>query len=363
MPKTYNNLFEKVCSIENLYSAYNEARRNKRFKPEILDAGFNIEDEIHKLREKLIDETWQPGNYREFLCRTEVKQRIIHAPLFIDRVVHHAIVRNIHQYFEKKFIFDSYAVTVGKGQLRAVQRVQKFLQEAKYYGDVYILQCDISKYYQSMNHDVLINQISRTIRDKKLVNLWARLIKGFNDSGVGLPIGAYTSQISANIYMNPFDHFMKDFKKIKWYVRYMDDFIVISNDKKELWNLFIDIKEFIEDNLKLRLNPKSHLYKSIQGVDFAGYRIFYNHLLPRKRNIKAARRRFIKLSKKFTLNKITFRDILCRVDSFIGYLQHCNSERSLKSTLDYLKVELPEKTLYKINEIFTKNGKFYRNYS
>lgn len=362
MPKTINNLFEKVCSIENLYEAYNEARRNKRFKPEILDASFDIEYEIHQLREKLINETWQPGRYREFLCRTEVKQRVIHAPIFIDRVVHHAIVRNIHKDFEKKFIYDSYAVTVGKGQLKAVQRVQKFLQQAKQFGDMYILQCDIKKYYQSMNHEVLINQISRTIRDKKLVNLWARLIRGFNDTGIGLPIGAYTSQISANIYLNPFDHFIKEDKKIKFYVRYMDDFIIISDNKKDLWKLFDEIKCFLNENLKLKLNPKSHIYKSTQGVDFAGYRIFHNHILPRKRNIKAARRRFKRLTKRFKLNTITLEDIRSRVDSFIGYLQHCNSAKTLKSTLRYLRVKLPEKTLNKINEIFPQNRKFYTNY-
>lgn len=235
MPKSYNNLFEKICSLENLYAAYNDAKRGKRFKSEILDAGFHIEETIHNLRQELLNLTWQPQPYREFLLKSEVKRRIIHAPTFRDRIVHHAIVRIVKPMFEKKFIFDSYAVTVGKGQIKAVKRVQKFLRS----GDNYVLQCDISKYYPSINHEILFSQIQRTIRDKRLLEIWRRLIEGFEN---GLPIGAYTSQLSANIYLNVLDHFVKECMQWKKYLRYMDDFILIGEDKKQLWNALDDIR-------------------------------------------------------------------------------------------------------------------------
>ena len=321
MPKTYNNLFEKVCSLENLYAAYNDAKKNKRFKPEVLEAGFCIEKTIHELRQELLNLTWQPQEYREFLLKTEVKRRIIHAPTFRDRIVHHAILRIVKPLFEKKFIFDSYAVTVGKGQVKAVKRLQNFLRRASKNGEVYVLQCDISKYYPSMSHEILLEEIKRTIRDKKVFEIWRRIIESFSE---GLPIGAYTSQLSANIYLNVLDHFVKECLQWKYYLRYMDDFILIGNDKKQLWKSLEDIRWLLDTKLKLKLNNRTKIYKACQGVDFAGYRTFSDKILPRKRNVKAARHR---------LKKFVGKELARRVASFLGYMKHCDGYKTTFSTL------------------------------
>ena len=275
MPKTYNNLFDKVCSLENLYAAYHDAKKNKRFKPEVLDAGFYIEETIHELRQELLNLTWQPQPYREFLLKTEVKRRIIHAPTFRDRIVHHAILRVVKPLFEKKFIFDSYAVTIGKGQVKAVKRLQNFLRRASKSGEVYVLQCDISKYYPSVNHEILLEEIRRTIRDKKVFEIWQRIVESFS---AGLPIGAYTSQLGANIYLNVLDHFVKECLQWKFYLRYMDDFILIGNDKKQLWKNLDDIRWLLDTKLKLKLNNRTKIFKAKQGVDFAGYRTTFSTL-------------------------------------------------------------------------------------
>ena len=338
MPKTYSQLYEQIISFENLYLAYCEARRGRRYRGDVLRFHQNHEETLLNLHKELKAKTWQPGPYREFLCTTEVKRRVIHAPAFIDRVVHHALANVTRPLFEKKYIFDSYATINGKGTHKAVFRVQEFMRRAGANWDtVYVLQCDISKYYPSMDHDVLMEQIKRTIRDKDALWLWRQVIAGFNDdTGRGLPIGALTSQIAANIYLNVLDHFVKECMQVKYYVRYMDDFVLLGPSKEYLWDALADIKWLLEGHLKLKLNPKTKIYPASRGVDFAGYRTFTTHMLPRKRNIKAAKKRFQNLSKLYSKGMVSMDRAKASVMSFLGYVKHCQARRTTLSTLSRL---------------------------
>ena len=339
MPKTYNHLFEEIVSFPNLLAAYFEARRGKMNCVSIMKINRNYEDVIFTLQKELKEKTWEPGQYRDFLCVTEVKRRLINAPAFRDRIVHHAIAKVVRPLFERKYIFDSYATIKNKGTHKAVYRVQKFLKRAARHGEkVYVLQCDISKYYPSIDHDVLIEQIERTVRDKEVVELWRKILDGFSNTGRGLPIGSLTSQLAANIYLNVLDHFVKECMQIKYYVRYMDDFVLIGNSKEELWKNLADIKWLIEGTLKLKLNRKTKIYPASRGVDFAGYRTFTNHILPRKRNIKAAKRRFKDLSYKYKNGRIDLKSVKQRVVSFLGYVKHCQAKRTTISTLKWLRL-------------------------
>ena len=176
-----------------------------------MGVGKRVEAIIYQMIFELNTGTWQPQTYYEFECRTEVKRRIINAPTFRDRIFHHSLDRIVRPLFEKKYIYDSYACILGKGAHAAVQRVKKFLRIARHSGNVYILQCDIHHYYQSIDHEILKREISRTIKDKRLLEAWGLVIDRFNeDTGKGIPIGALTSQLAANIYLNPFDHFVKE---------------------------------------------------------------------------------------------------------------------------------------------------------
>ena len=328
-------------NFDNLYEGYLEAISGRRYKPEIMEAGQRIEMIIQQLIIELNNGSWQPQTYYEFECRTEVKRRIIHAPTFRDRIIHHGLDRIVKPLFEKKFIYDSYACRKGKGTHRATKRVQKFMQKArKRYDRVYVLQCDISKYYPSIDHEILKNEIRRTIKDERVLWLWDLLIDRFNeDTGRGIPIGSLISQLSANIYLNPLDHFIKECIGAEFYVRYMDDFIIISDDKRKLWDILADIKWFVECQLKLKLNPKTKIYPASRGIDFAGYRIFTDYLLPRKRNVKAAKLRFKDISWKYRHGRASIEDVNCRVASFmIGYCKHCKAMRSANSTLKWLKL-------------------------
>ena len=339
MPKTHSQLFERIISFENLYLAYCEAKRGKRYREDILLFHQNYEETLTDLRKKLQEHTWKPDPYREFLSVTEVKRRVIHAPSFRDRVVHHALASVVRPLFEKKYIFDSYATIKGKGTHKAVYRVQEFMRRASArWGTVYALQCDIAKYYPNMDHDVLMEQIQRTIRDREVIGLWEQIISGFTDSGKGLPIGALTSQMAANIYLNVLDHFVKECMQVKHYVRYMDDFIILGPSKEYLWNSLADIRWLLECHLKLKLNPKTGIYPASRGIDFAGYRTFTTHILPRKRNILAAKRRFKNLSYLYRHGMVISEKAKASAMSFLGYVKHCQAHRTTISTLSRLRL-------------------------
>lgn len=330
MPKTYHHLYEQIIDIENLYAAFREAQRGRRTKPNVLAASYEREAFLHDLHERLEDGTWVPEPYHVFLCRKEVKSRIIYAPTFHDRVVHHAMYRVLRPLFERKYIYDSYAITPGKGTHKAVRRVQQYLRET----NAYYLQCDIHHYYASVNHDVLKAILRRTIRDEQVLHLFGLLIDSYHDqeTGEGIPIGALTSQLCANAYLNELDHFVKDELGCKRYLRYMDDFLLFG-EKEYLHGMLEKIEAFLNGKLRLHLNARTRIAPARQGVDFAGYRTFVTHIKMRKRNVTAARRRFRRYEQLYADWKADIEDVTRRVASFRGYACHANSFRTLQSVL------------------------------
>lgn len=335
--KRYDGLWEHIATFEALYAAYEMARAKRHFRPEIMGIGSRIEDVIHELLLDLETGEWRPQKCYDFECRKEVKRRIINAPTFRDRILHRAIVAEVQPLFEKKMIFDSYASRPGKGTHAAVRRVQHFLRGAERNGRVYVLQCDIHHYYASVDHEKLKSILRQTIADEILLKVWDAIIDGFNsDVGKGMPIGALTSQLCANVYLNTLDHFVKECIGAKRYLRYMDDFLVIENDKKTLWSDLADIKWFLDTQLRLTLNPKTQIYPASRGIDFAGYRTWSTHIKPRKRNVKAARKRFRALSKSYARYDVNLEDVKPRVMSFLGYTKHCQARQTTESTLRHL---------------------------
>lgn len=336
--KRYDDIFDCIVSFENLYEAFLEARKGRRYKREIMRTGDKVEAVIADLTFDLLTGEWRPQPYHNFECRSEVKRRMINAPTFRDRIVHHAIYRNVAGLFERKFIFDSYACRKGKGTHKAVERLQDFMRRAAGNGGrVYVLQCDVSKYYPSIDHEILKREIRRTIADRRLLEVWDHLIDDFEPgNGKGIPIGAVTSQLSANIYLNPLDHLIKEDLRVKYYLRYMDDFILVSVDKDRLKQCLAAIREFLGKRLRLTLNPKTKIFPASHGVDFAGYRTFTNYRLPRKRNIKAAKIRFKDLSHRYKHGQATAEEARQVKASFLGYVKHCNAAKTTESTLKYL---------------------------
>lgn len=338
MPKKAKNLWEKVLAWENLLTAAKEASRHKRCRREVLFFNARREENILRLQRLLRAKEWQPGSFREFYV-FEPKKRLIHAPAFSDRVVHHALTQQILPFFERRFIEHSFACRVGKGTHAASECLSSMLRSATAkWGEVYVLKADVTKYFYSIDHEILLRIVERTIGDKDVLDLIRVLVCqcGCIEGPRGLPLGALTSQLLANVYLDWFDHHVKDTLGVKYYIRYMDDFILLHHDKRELWRLLAEIRDFLTCELHLTLNHKTRIFPASHGVDFAGYRHWTEYKLPRKRNVRRAKRRFAGLSRCFRAGRVDLDTVRCCVASFVGYTRHCKGWRSAGGALDKL---------------------------
>lgn len=339
MAKTVNGLWDDMVSFENLYAAFQGASKGKRYRFDRMVYAHNVEENIINLANHLEWRSWEPGPQREFIV-LEPKRRLIQAPPFADRVLHHALVRTVEPHFEPRFIYDSYACRVDKGAQRAVKRTQDFIRIARRnWGDgVYVVQADISRYFASIRHDVLMTEIRRVISDEAVLWVWGQILKGYgHEDGVGIPVGALTSQLGANIVLNRLDHIAKDDMGIKHYVRYMDDFVAVLPDKATAQRVLHDFNLAV-NGLGLSLNPKTSVHPWQRGVDFCGYRIWPTHILPRKRNIKRARKDFRRLSAQYQRGEVDQHYVRQRVMSFLAYTKHCDATETTNRILGDLRV-------------------------
>lgn len=337
MPKTFNDLWEKFVSFENLYKAYEDARKGgHRTDPHVVNFTKDLEINLINLQNHLIWESWRPDPVYSFKVY-EPKERLIQAPSFRDRIVHHAYYRIAGPLFENKMIAQTYACLKGRGPLRAVLQLVEYLQSYPEGTKVYVIKGDVSKFFPSINHTYLKAQVRRTISDKKLLAVSDYLIDQ-NEQDQGLYIGSLPSQLYAGVALTPFDHHMKDDMGLKHYVRYMDDFIILSDNLPSIRKTMVDAVAFLEST-GLRINPKSKIIPLTHGVDFCGYRTFRNHLLPRKRNVKNARKRLIKLIEQYDNHEAEVKDVRVSLMSFLAYASHCNAYRTTQRLLDELIIK------------------------
>lgn len=339
--KRIKNIYEKIYDFENLLQAYYQARKCKRFRQEVLRFTHALEENLTVIQNELVWHTYAVGRYREFFVH-DPKKRLIMALPFKDRVVQWAIYRQLNPLIEKRFIRDSYACRKGYGTHRAVLRVQSILRQlSRQCERVYVLKLDVSKYFYRIDHDVLMSILRRIIADEELLALLERIVRsetvnfgldlidhefaGERLAGVGMPIGNLTSQMFANIYLNELDQYAKHKLRLKHYVRYMDDIIVLHHDKRFLWDMKVAIERFLNEHLKLSLNNKTAVRTSAQGVDFCGYRIWPTHIKIRKKTVLKMRRRLKYLQKQYKYGQIDFAAFNASLQSYLGIMKHCNS--------------------------------------
>lgn len=342
MAKQIKNMYETLCSYENLHQAYLNARKSKRYRDEVMKFSFNLEENLMDLREELLNKTYSIGGYREFFVY-EPKKRLIMALPFRDRVVQWAIYQLVNPIFDNMYIFDSYGCRVNKGTHKAVKRLHYWLKQVgnkdkKYY----YLKLDVSKYFYRVDHKVLIDILRKRIADKNLLWLLETIINydeisfglklnGNVDNeedrikGKGMPIGNLTSQMFANLYLNELDQYCKRTLGIHFYVRYMDDVIILSDDKKKLHEYKNLIQVFLEDKLKLNLNNKTAIRPISLGVEFVGYRLWPTHVKIRKKTALKMKRRLKYVKKQFERKELTLDKVNATVQSYMGILKHCNS--------------------------------------
>lgn len=328
--KTFIDLFGQVTEFKNLCQAYRDARKGKRYDSEILPFEFYAEENLLKLKRELENRTYCHGGYREFIVNDSKKRKIKAAP-FRDRVVHHALCNIIEPVFEPTFIFDSYACRKEKGTQRALKRLKMFLRsmmvregEAP---EIYCLQCDISKYFDSINHDVLFEMIKGRIGDQKVLWLVKEILDSNNrDTGKGIPIGNLTSQLFANVYLNELDQFTKRTLKRRYYIRYMDDFLNFSTDKRELWQIKDKIADFLKNKLDLNLHPKkANVFPVAKGIEFLGYKVFGDYRVLKQNTVKRIVKRIKRYKKEVRNGTMEKEKLALSVQSWRAYAEFAKS--------------------------------------
>jgi retron-type reverse transcriptase len=335
MPHTTNNLWDKAVDFENVYRAFRAAAKGKRYHTEVLDFKLNLEENIFDIIKELNGQTYKPLPLRQFYIR-EPKLRLISAPSFRDRIVHHALIQVIEPLFERRFINETFACRVGRGTHAGVKHVFHCVQLAKRkWARYYVLKCDVTKFFPSINHTVLKQIIRRTIRDRRILWLLDTIIDSFSTEGkegIGIPIGTLPSQLMANVTLDPLDHYIKGMG-VKFYARYMDDFVIVHRDKAFLRALWKDIEEFLNEKLTLKLNPKTTIYPGKHGIDYCGYRIWPSHIKPRKSTVKRAKSRLRKFAALYKNNPHILEHAKMSIMSFFGYIKHCSGYRTTLSVL------------------------------
>jgi RNA-directed DNA polymerase len=288
--KTYKNLYEKVYHMGNLIISWRRARKHKTTKSYVIEFEKIMLKNLFILQYELKNKTYKPIPLKTFILR-DPKTRKISKSDFRDRVIHHALCRVIEPIFQKAFIYDSCANIKGKGNLFALKRFDLFKRKITKNNTkkAYVLKADIKHYFDEVNHEVLLNIIKRKINDDNILWLVKQILNNFNSKteGKGMPLGNLTSQFFANVYLNELDYFVKHQLKAKYYIRYVDDFVIPHNSKEQLEVWKDNIDNFLKKELKLELHPqKSKIISISRGVDFVGFRNFYYFRLLRKRNIR-----------------------------------------------------------------------------
>lgn len=331
MPKTIRNIYDKSVSFEKLLMAHKKARRGKREKKDVIIFELKLEEELLQLEKQLRECTYKPGIYRQFKIY-EPKERIIMSSSYKDRVVHQWCVENfIKPYFVPQFINTTYAGIEGRGMHKASKDVQKGMRSAKFKWDnYYILKMDVTKYFQNIDKKILWEILKRKMKDRKLLWLIREILLS-TEGMKGLPLGNYTSQMFANIYLNELDQYAKHSLKCKYYYRYMDDIVILCENKEVAKEWLYNITIFLDTRLKLTLNSKTRIFKDIQGVNFCGYKINEKRMKIRhtsKCRMKRKLKRYTKLLKE---GKITLPEIQRSIAGWLGYVKHADSYNLRKS--------------------------------
>jgi RNA-directed DNA polymerase len=338
MARELTPMFEELSSFAHLLDAYHLAARGKRLREDVATFDYLLEGWLVRLRDQLHNGTYRPGAYRRFTI-ADPKPRTISAAPFRDRVVHHAITSATEPLFERRFIRDSYANRRGKGIHAALDRCTAFARRYRY-----ALRCDIVQFFPSVDHQILKRLLWRVVRDPQVMALCEQII----DNGAqeladqytlvtfpqdrygaeayrarGLPLGNQTSQFWANCYMNPLDHFVCDQLGCPAYLRYVDDFLLFSDDKAQLHAWKKAIITFLAAKLRLVLHEREATVVPVEtGIPFLGFQVFPTHRRLRRRNGVAFARRLRDMAAAYQADMLASEDITPRVRSWVAHVAH-----------------------------------------
>lgn len=339
------NAWGEICKFEKLLEADRNARKSKRYRPEVMAFTAHLEDNLFAIQRGMTTGEYKLGPYRKLWVYVP-KRRLVMALDYPDRIVQWSLYQYLNPVFDKLFIEDSYACRKGKGSHRAAKRLQYWMRQVnrKPGPEWYCLKLDISKYFYRVDHEVLLDILGRRVKDPEMMEF----IKGVVNSraepfglprgkspedtpvnewryDVGMPIGNLTSQLFANIYLNELDQYCKHQLKIHYYIRYMDDVVILAQDKETLHRWKAEIEAFLHNRLHLDLNAKTSIRPLHQGVEFVGVRIWATHMKLRKSTVRRIKRETRKISERYAAGDFTRQEFARRVASIRGLLMHTES--------------------------------------
>jgi len=324
--------FKDIVSLDNLLEAWKEFFKGKKNKKDVQEFSFRLMDNIISLHRDLVYHTYKHGGYQAFNI-SDPKPRNIHKASVRDRLLHHAIYRKLYPFFDKTFITDSFSCRINKGTHKALNRFRSvtFKVSKNNTKTCWILKCDIRKFFASIDHGILINILRKYIPDEDVLWLLGKVISSFPDLGrkTGLPLGNLTSQLFVNIYMDEFDQFVKHKLKAKHYIRYADDFVLLSEYRNWLEAQIPIINNFLRKELKLVLHPQKVSLKTLSsGIDFIGWVHFPGHRVLRTTTKRRMKKKIGTTPKIETIN------------SYMGLLKHGNTYKIKREMLPSLFLNL-----------------------
>lgn len=384
--KRYGNLYEKICSMENLELAYKNAKKGKGWYSEVQQIAKRPYYYLAALQWMLKNHKYHTSEYGMFMKRDGKKEREIYKlPFFPDRIAQWAVLQVIEPQLLAYFTDDTYSAIPNKGIHAAFKKLRKAADEHPE-EMTYCLKIDCKKFYPSIDHDILKQKYRRKYKDPELLALIDEIIDSISTcpateenidfytaqgkeirvvsyddpekqfiEGIGIPIGNYFSQYDGNFYLAQFDHWIKEVKHIKHYYRYMDDMCIFAKTKGELHQLLQEINEYFRINLKLRVKGNYQIFPSfVRGIDFVGYRVFLNYTLLRKSTCREFERKMTAIRKKVESGHEMNYSEWCSINSYKGWLKHCDSYRLAEK---YIVPIQPYADRYYKDHIKKKGGK------
>lgn len=315
--KRIKNVYEQVYSIFNLELAESIAQKGKKNQYGVKQHMLNSESNLRSLQLMLQEKTYKTSEYTKFKVFEPKEREVFRLPFYPDRITHHAIMNVLEPMFVSVFTADTYSCIKGRGIHSALIKIKRALKDTS--GTKYCLKLDITKFYPNVDHDILKSLLRKKIKDKDM--LW--LLDEIIDSSDGLPIGNYLSQYFANFYLSYFDHWIKENQKVKYYFRYADDIVILSSDKESLHKLLFEIRNYLDQNLKLKIKPNYQIFPvAARSIDFVGYRFYHTHVLLRKRIKQNFARMLVKSNNKAS------------IASYKGWAKHANSKNLIKKLIN-----------------------------
>ncbi len=331
--RIYKDLFGKIISLENLFAAWDAFRCDKRNRRDVQVFEMRLEENIFQLYRDLRARRYKHGPYSGFWIH-DPKLRHIHKATVRDRILHHAVFTVLNPIFEPTFIADSFSCRIGKGTHKGIEKLAHFLRKISGNGHdrTFALKCDIRKFFDTIDHNILLRILGEKIKDADTMWLMREIVESYSSNASnlferkGVPIGNLTSQIFANVYMNELDQFMKHKLKVKYYLRYTDDFVIVADSREYLVSLTAQIGEFLNNELALSLHPKKVVIRKFhQGIDFLGYVIFPKHILIRSKTKHRILKKLEKRMEEYRAGDITGLNFEQSLQSYLGVLSHADA--------------------------------------